>query len=57
MQMKTLPPNSNTSSYNRYRELKPFEVEAGTIAPAFGKIGNGKQSGEQLNEKNHCIKS
>ena len=38
--MRALPPN-NTGKYNVYEVVKLFEVEASTIAPAFGKIGLG----------------
>ena len=41
-EMRALPPN-NTGKYNVYEVIKPFEVEASTIAPAFGKIGLGTQ--------------
>lgn len=41
--MRALPYNANLSQYRQYRVIKPFEVEASTIAPAFGKIGLGTQ--------------
>jgi RHS repeat-associated protein len=43
LQMRALPPNSNTSVFNTYKVLKPFEVEAGKIMPAFGQPGLGTQ--------------
>lgn len=36
MEMRALPYNANLSKYTQYEVLKPFEVEASTIAPAFG---------------------
>jgi RHS repeat-associated protein len=41
--MRALPPGSNTSIFNTYKVLKPFEVQAGKIAPAFGLPGLGTQ--------------
>ena len=41
--MRALPPNANTNMLNLYTILKPFEVQAGTIAPAFGQPGLGIQ--------------
>ena len=43
MEMRALPYNANLSIYTQYEVIKPFEVEASTIAPAFGKIGLGTQ--------------
>lgn len=42
MDMRALP-GENTGVYNAFKVLKPFEVQSSTIAPAFGKIGLGKQ--------------
>ncbi len=42
LDMRALPPG-NTGTYNAYKVLKPFEVQSSTIAPAFGKLGLGKQ--------------
>lgn len=42
MDMRALP-GENTGAYNAFRVVKPFEVQSSTIAPAFGKIGLGKQ--------------
>ena len=42
LNMRALP-ISKTGKYNAYKVLKPFEVQSSTIAPAFGKIGLGKQ--------------
>ncbi len=41
--MRALPPGSNTSIINSYKVLKPFEIQAGKIAPAFGQPGLGTQ--------------
>jgi RHS repeat-associated protein len=43
LQMRALPPGSNTSILNTYQILKPFEVQSGTIAPAFMQTGGGTQ--------------
>ena len=40
--MRALP-SSNTGAYNAFKVVKPFEVKSSMIAPAFGKIGLGKQ--------------
>ncbi len=40
--MRSLPPGSNPN-FSSYRVIKPFEVEAGTAAPAFGQTGLGTQ--------------
>ena len=42
MNMRALPPD-NSGAYNVYKVIKPFPVQSSTIAPAFGKIGLGKQ--------------
>ena len=42
LNMRALP-IGKTGKYNAYKVLKPFEVQSSTIAPAFGKIGLGKQ--------------
>ena len=42
LNMRALP-EGNTGVYNAYKVVKPFEVQTSTIAPAFGKIGLGKQ--------------
>ncbi|HCC17681.1 MAG TPA: hypothetical protein DEP83_03820 [Porphyromonadaceae bacterium] len=41
--MRALPPGANTSIHNTFKVLKPFEVQAGKIAPAFGQPGLGTQ--------------
>jgi hypothetical protein len=41
--MRALPPNTNTNILNLYTVIKPFEVQVGTIAPAFGQPGLGIQ--------------
>ncbi|MCS6973595.1 MAG: TNT domain-containing protein [Cyclobacteriaceae bacterium] len=41
--MRALPPGANTNIFNTYKVLKPFEVQAGKIAPAFGQPGLGTQ--------------
>jgi hypothetical protein len=43
LSMRALPPGSNTGIFNTYKVLKPFEVQAGKIAPAFGQLGLGTQ--------------
>ena len=43
LSMRALPPGANTSIHNTFKVLKPFEVQAGKIAPAFGKPGLGTQ--------------
>jgi hypothetical protein len=43
LSMRALPPGANTRTLNNYRVLKPFEVQAGRIAPAFGQPGLGTQ--------------
>lgn len=49
MEMRALPYNANLSKYTQYKVLKPFEVEASTITPAFGKIGLGTQYRSSVN--------
>ncbi len=51
LEMRALPYNADISKYTRYVVLKPFEVEASTIAPAFGKIGLGTQYRCAVNAK------
>jgi Tuberculosis necrotizing toxin len=41
--MRALPPGANTGIFNTYKVLKPFEVQSGKIAPAFGQPGMGTQ--------------
>lgn len=43
IEMRALPPQSKTDIYSAYRVIKPFEVEAGQVAPAFNQIGLGEQ--------------
>ena len=43
MEMRALPYDADLSQYRQFEVVKPFEVEASTIAPAFGKIGLGTQ--------------
>jgi hypothetical protein len=43
MPMRALPPGAADRSYNVYEVVKPFQVQAGTIAPAFGHVGGGTQ--------------
>ncbi|WP_026473224.1 phospholipase D-like domain-containing protein [Alkaliflexus imshenetskii] len=43
MSMRALPYNAKISNYKVFEVVKPFEVQSSTIAPAFGKIGLGKQ--------------
>jgi len=42
MEMRALPPQ-NAGAYNVYEVLKPFNVQASTIAPAFEQMGGGTQ--------------
>lgn len=41
--MRALPYDADLSQYRQFEVVKPFEVEASTIAPAFGNIGLGTQ--------------
>jgi RHS repeat-associated protein len=41
--MRALPAGTNTSLFNSYTIMKPFPVQSGTIAPAFGQPGLGIQ--------------
>ena len=43
MEMRALPYDADLSQYRQFEVIKPFEVEASTIAPAFGNIGLGTQ--------------
>ena len=43
MEMRALPYGADLSQYRQFEVVKPFEVEASTIAPAFGNIGLGTQ--------------
>ena len=43
MEMRALPYDADLLQYRQFVVVKPFEVEASTIAPAFGKIGLGTQ--------------
>lgn len=54
--MRALPHNANTSIYNAFEVVKPFDVLEGQAAPAFGKLGLGTQyksllSAEELLEQ------
>jgi len=40
---RALPPGTAGQSLRLFKVLKPFEVEAGTVAPAFGEMGFGTQ--------------
>ena len=40
---RALPPGTIGQRLSRFEVLKPFEVEAGEIAPAFGQLGGGLQ--------------
>jgi hypothetical protein len=40
---RSLPPASSGQPLRTFEVLKPFEVESGPIAPAFGKLGFGTQ--------------
>lgn len=43
MTNRSLPGATNTSIYNSYEVVKPFEVMSGVTAPAFGQTGFGIQ--------------
>lgn len=43
MEMRALPYDADLAQYRQFEVVKPFEVEASTIAPAFGNIGLGTQ--------------
>ena len=43
MEMRALPYDADLSQYRQFEVVKPFEVGASTIAPAFGNIGLGTQ--------------
>lgn len=43
MEMRALSYDADLSKYHQYKVLKPFEVEASTIALAFDNIGLGTQ--------------
>ncbi len=43
IEQRALPYDADTSIYAQYEVVKPFEVEASTIAPAFGQPGGGTQ--------------
>ena len=43
MEMRALPYDADLSQYRQFEVVKPCEVEASTIAPAFGNIGLGTQ--------------
>lgn len=43
MEMRALPYDADLSQYRQFEVVRPFEVEASTIAPAFGNIGLGTQ--------------
>lgn len=40
---RALPPGTSGQPLRTFEVLKPFEVEAGTVAPAYGEIGLGTQ--------------
>jgi len=40
---RALPPGTAGQPLRTFEVLKPFEVEAGTVAPAFGELGFGTQ--------------
>jgi hypothetical protein len=41
--MRALPHDADLSQYRVYEVMKPLEVDAGKIAPWFGKPGGGIQ--------------
>ncbi len=40
---RALPPGTASQPLRTFEVLKPFEVEMGTVSPAFGEIGLGTQ--------------
>ncbi len=40
---RALPPGTSNQPLRTFEVLKPFEVEAGTVAPAYGELGLGTQ--------------
>ncbi len=40
---RALPPGTAGQKLRTFEVVKPFEVEAGNVAPAFGKLGLGTQ--------------
>jgi hypothetical protein len=40
---RALPPGTADQPLRTFEVVKPFEVQAGTVAPAFGEIGLGTQ--------------
>ena len=43
VEMRSLPYDVDLTQYKQFEVVKPFEVEASTIAPAFDKVGLGTQ--------------
>jgi RHS repeat-associated protein len=43
MSARSLPPNQMAQMLRTFEVVKPFEVQAGTVAPAFGQMGFGTQ--------------
>ena len=43
MPMRALPYDADLTQYRVYEVVQPVDVQAGRIAPAFGKIGQGTQ--------------
>jgi hypothetical protein len=43
LSMRALSPIANTNIHSIFKVVKPFEVQTGLIAPAFGQIGLGIQ--------------
>lgn len=43
IEMRSLPYDANTNSYNAFEVVKPLPVESSTIAPAFNGMGLGTQ--------------
>ena len=42
-EMRSLSPGSDAKRYSIFEMVKPFPVQAGSAAPAFGEIGTGTQ--------------
>jgi hypothetical protein len=43
IEQRSLPPGAENRPYNAYEVARPFEVDAGPVAPAFNQPGGGTQ--------------
>ena len=48
---RSLPPGSAQQPLRTFEVVKPFEVESGTVAPAFGQLGLGTQYRAPVQQK------